>query len=397
MQGSKSPNKQFPLQITNASLAVNKKPRFHDSGIRENTFQLCFGMTTGLGSWSRCGRSLRLAESLKGNCPSYCSVAVPVLRCFAGSKSNSTRRLYGVWYGNLRTIRWRNEQRERIKSSPKSVPERSREARSGISIHCSEDDQNKTSNQFVTLESPLNELSNNVVFNGSNRQTTIAGSRTVDGHGCVLSSTLAVAERGGARDARAALPLANSSKSTSLGVLLGGLVLTLGFFGLRFGKPAYAEKLADPVTVNSPLKAEQDVEGRGSKRSETEVQQLDDGVASVKDDSESGAGEFEPPFGEGSDLTNDPAEILLRSYLGVHPEDTKALQVLLFQRLKKGEVNAALPVVKKLIELEPDNLEWKYVKSQADVYAGNLDQARQGFEEILKIKPFSARAWQVRL
>lgn len=178
-----------------------------------------------------------------------------------------------------------------------------------------------------------------------------------------------------------------------MGMLLGGVVLALGFGALRFGKPAFAESIAPPSTLNFPLKSEE-------AKAETEAERGSDAVVTPEDQSlgdkerKEAEGEFEPPFGEGSDLTNDPAEVLLRSYLQMHPADLKALQALLFLRLRKGEVKAAGVVLEKLIEFEPDNLEWKYIRAQADEFAGDLVQARRGFEEILEIRPLSARAWQ---
>ncbi|CAM6119366.1 unnamed protein product [Calypogeia fissa] len=193
-----------------------------------------------------------------------------------------------------------------------------------------------------------------------------------------------------------------TKNAKAVGMLLGGVVLALGFSALRFCKPAYAASVVEsPPTVSTPLTKNEELkpsetEAALEHKSEEDVvtPEEDQSSGEIKENSGAEGEEFEPPFGEGSDLTNDPAEVLLRSYLQMNPADMKALQALLFLRLKKGEVKAAGPVLNKLIELEPDNLEWKYIKAQADEFAGDLETARRGFEEILQIRPLSARAWQ---
>ncbi|KAL2628722.1 hypothetical protein R1flu_013408 [Riccia fluitans] len=154
-----------------------------------------------------------------------------------------------------------------------------------------------------------------------------------------------------------------------------------------FCKPAVAKTAEMPPTVTATL----------NEKGEVEVQDRDLDAEMGKDTLDKSAekdGEFEPAFGEGSDLTTDPTEVLLRSYLERHPGDLKALQALLYMRLKKGEVKSAMPVVEKLIEMQPEQLEWKFIRAQGFEFVGDLEQARQAFQEILDLKPLSARALQ---
>ncbi|CAI7904659.1 unnamed protein product, partial [Closterium sp. NIES-53] len=44
--------------------------------------------------------------------------------------------------------------------------------------------------------------------------------------------------------------------------------------------------------------------------------------------------------------------------------------------------------------IEPDDMEWKYIRAQAQEFVGDLKAARKGFQDILKADPFSARALQ---
>ncbi|KAL3686814.1 hypothetical protein R1sor_013123 [Riccia sorocarpa] len=163
-------------------------------------------------------------------------------------------------------------------------------------------------------------------------------------------------------------------------------LLALGLC-FSFCKPAVAKTAERPPTVTATL----------NEKGEVELQDREREPGEGKDNLDKSGeenGEFEPAFGEGSDLTTDPTEILLRSYLERHPGDLKALQALLFMRLKKGQVNAAMPVVEKLIEMEPDQLEWKFIRAQGFEFVGDLEQAREAFDEILKLRPLSARALQ---
>ncbi|KAL3681983.1 hypothetical protein R1sor_000005 [Riccia sorocarpa] len=166
-------------------------------------------------------------------------------------------------------------------------------------------------------------------------------------------------------------------------------LLALGLC-FSFCKPAVAKTAERPPTVTATLNEKGEVKLQDRELEPGEEELGKDNV----DKSGEENGEFEPAFGEGSDLTTDPTEILLRSYLERHPGDLKALQALLFMRLKKGQVTAAMPVLEKLIEMEPDQLEWKFIRAQGFEFVGELEQARQAFEEILKLRPLSARALQ---
>lgn len=180
------------------------------------------------------------------------------------------------------------------------------------------------------------------------------------------------------------------SKNIVAFYLASGL-LALGLC-FSFCKPAMAKIVENQPTVTAKLneKGEVEVQDRALETSGEEG----DEVSAEKNGEK--ADDFEPVFGEGSDLTSDPTEILLRSYLERHPNDLKALQALLYMRLKKGEINAAHAVIDKLIELEPDQLEWKFIRAQAFEFVGELEQARQAFQEIIELRPLSARALQVR-
>ncbi|KAG6556837.1 hypothetical protein Mapa_001784 [Marchantia paleacea] len=178
-----------------------------------------------------------------------------------------------------------------------------------------------------------------------------------------------------------------SNKLLAFYLASGLLALGLCF---TFCKPALAKSVERQPTVTATLNEKGEVEVQ-DRALETSGEEVDEDSAEKNGEK---VEEFEPVFGDGSDLTSDPTEVLLRSYLERHPSDLKALQALLYMRLKKGEINAAHAVIDKLIELEPDQLEWKFIRAQAFEFVGELDQARQAFEEIIELRPLSARALQ---
>lgn len=92
----------------------------------------------------------------------------------------------------------------------------------------------------------------------------------------------------------------------------------------------------------------------------------------------------------------DPAELVLLSFLKRHPEDIKALEGLMYIRLRKGSVAKALEIVDDLLALRPDHAPWQLVRAQALEFLGDLKAARHAFEKVLEKDPLSARALQAR-
>jgi len=158
-----------------------------------------------------------------------------------------------------------------------------------------------------------------------------------------------------------------------LAEILVGSALLVATLGLGFTKPA----LARPSTMetssnvlNEELDSDKTITSETDPRSESTPSQ------STKEE-------------------RDPAELVLLSYLERHPEDVKALEGLMYVRLRKGSIANALETVENLLALRPDHAPWQLIRAQALEFLGDLDEARRAFELILEKDPLSARALQV--
>lgn len=98
-------------------------------------------------------------------------------------------------------------------------------------------------------------------------------------------------------------------------------------------------------------------------------------------------------WGNPDDKLEKKEEIVI-NYLKSHPNDVQALKVVLFARMSKGDTDKAIKIVDRLMFLEPYQLEWRLVKAQLQDFAGQLEEAKRGFRELLEIQPFSIRALQ---
>eukprot|EP01018_Ginkgo_biloba_P026044 Gb_00754 [translate_table: standard] len=87
-------------------------------------------------------------------------------------------------------------------------------------------------------------------------------------------------------------------------------------------------------------------------------------------------------------------EAMVSEYLKTHPNDTRALKILLQERMTNGDVGRAVEVLDRMILVEPYEIEWKMLKAQAHYYLGELEEARQAYKKILKFTPLSPGALQ---
>ncbi|CAM6025231.1 unnamed protein product, partial [Sphagnum balticum] len=154
-------------------------------------------------------------------------------------------------------------------------------------------------------------------------------------------------------------------------ILAGSLLLFLSL-GLSKVTPAFVRRVASPpsttTTTASLLQEEEEAQNQGkssplSNLTETETSSSD-------------------------------VELVLLKFLERHPEDLKALEGLMYVRLRKGDVKAALKILEKLLELRPAHLPWQLIRAQSLDFVGDLDEARQAFQAILEKNPLSARALQ---
>ncbi|KAH7512985.1 protein SLOW GREEN 1, chloroplastic [Ziziphus jujuba] len=86
-------------------------------------------------------------------------------------------------------------------------------------------------------------------------------------------------------------------------------------------------------------------------------------------------------------------ERLIEEQLSRNPDDTEALRSLMEVRIRAHKLSEAVEVLDRLIELEPGDFEWLLLKANIHSFMGELELARNEFEEILSKDPFSVEAY----
>jgi Flp pilus assembly protein TadD len=190
------------------------------------------------------------------------------------------------------------------------------------------------------------------------------------------------------------VPVVSENTISRTATILAGSLLLFLSLGLSKVTPAFAQKVASPpsttTTTASLLQEEEEAQNQGkssplSNLTETETSSSDVGVSQQN---------TTPDKEKVPEFQTDPAELVLLKFLERHPEDLKALEGLMYVRLRKGDVKAALKILEKLLELRPAHLPWQLIRAQSLDFVGDLDEARQAFQAILEKNPLSARALQ---
>ncbi|XP_061366651.1 protein SLOW GREEN 1, chloroplastic-like [Gastrolobium bilobum] len=86
-------------------------------------------------------------------------------------------------------------------------------------------------------------------------------------------------------------------------------------------------------------------------------------------------------------------ERVIEERLSSNPGDTEALRALMEIKIKARKIDEAIGVIDRLIELEPEELEWPLLKANMHVFNDNHGQARILFEDILKKDPLRVEAF----
>jgi Flp pilus assembly protein TadD len=190
------------------------------------------------------------------------------------------------------------------------------------------------------------------------------------------------------------VPVVSENTISRTATILAGSLLLFLSLGLSKVTPAFAQKVASPpsttTTTASLFQEEEEAQNQGkssplSNLTETETSSSDVGVSQQN---------TTPDKEKVPEFQMDPAELVLLKFLERHPEDLKALEGLMYVRLRKGDVKAALKILEKLLELRPAHLPWQLIRAQSLDFVGDLDEARQAFQAILEKNPLSARALQ---
>ncbi|KAK1311727.1 hypothetical protein QJS10_CPA07g00402 [Acorus calamus] len=80
------------------------------------------------------------------------------------------------------------------------------------------------------------------------------------------------------------------------------------------------------------------------------------------------------------------------SYWKKEPRNVEALKVVVYGKMRKGRVNEAVEYVERLIDVEPDEVEWRLLQALSYELMGQISKAKRLFKEILKEKPLLLRA-----
>lgn len=74
------------------------------------------------------------------------------------------------------------------------------------------------------------------------------------------------------------------------------------------------------------------------------------------------------------------------------PRNVEALKVVLYGKMRRGKTKEAVEYVERLIDIEPDEVEWRLLQALSYEIMGHLSKAKRLFKEILKERPLLLRA-----
>ncbi|WCJ29872.1 Tetratricopeptide repeat (TPR)-like superfamily protein [Euphorbia peplus] len=85
-------------------------------------------------------------------------------------------------------------------------------------------------------------------------------------------------------------------------------------------------------------------------------------------------------------------EAIYEKLLEQGPKNVQALKVLIYGKMKKGQNKEALKYVHKLINIEPHEVEWRFLEALCYEMMGNLNKAKGLYQQILADNPLLIRA-----
>ncbi|KAF6171001.1 hypothetical protein GIB67_028562 [Kingdonia uniflora] len=88
---------------------------------------------------------------------------------------------------------------------------------------------------------------------------------------------------------------------------------------------------------------------------------------------------------------SDDEEMWLK-LLEKNPSDVEALKVVLYGKMRRGKTKESIEYVERLIDIEPDEVEWRLLQALAYEMVGYLSKAKRLFKDILKERPLLLRA-----
>ncbi|XP_078432200.1 tetratricopeptide repeat (TPR)-like superfamily protein isoform X2 [Wolffia australiana] len=91
-------------------------------------------------------------------------------------------------------------------------------------------------------------------------------------------------------------------------------------------------------------------------------------------------------------LSTDGEEDMAERLLDSNPKDLNSLKMVFYEKMKKGKTREAVSYVERLIEAEPEEVEWRLLQALCYELMGRLSKAKQLFRDILEEKPLQLRA-----
>lgn len=88
-------------------------------------------------------------------------------------------------------------------------------------------------------------------------------------------------------------------------------------------------------------------------------------------------------------------EEMYEKLLEKDPRNVEALKVMLYDKMRRGKTKEALKYVQSLIDVEPEEVEWRLLLALCYEIMGQLSTAKRLFKEILKRRPLLPRALHV--
>lgn len=115
-------------------------------------------------------------------------------------------------------------------------------------------------------------------------------------------------------------------------------------------------------------------------------------LAQTVQESESVGEKRDSRFGRSGDSEE---EVMYVKLLQENPTDIEALKMVVNVKMKRGKTSEAVEYVERLIELQPNEMEWRLLQALCYEMLGNLSKAKSLFKNILKQKPLLLRALHV--
>ncbi|KAJ6419566.1 hypothetical protein OIU84_029634 [Salix udensis] len=85
-------------------------------------------------------------------------------------------------------------------------------------------------------------------------------------------------------------------------------------------------------------------------------------------------------------------EEMYEKVLEKEPRNVEALKVVLHGKMRRGQTKEAVKYVERLIDIDPEEVEWRLLEALCYEMMGQLNKAKRMFNEILKERPLLLRA-----